>query len=761
MSNDKERDELAEIFDELTRDDANELNKLDGDLSSAFDGQDEDRRNNLNNPDDDAFSADTSGAAYDTGFDPRLELDGNVAVPGFDDPMALDMFDDSLEEAEIPDVGTNWAAIVFGLLALVASGLLLFDLYRNVEEQASYDSLVNNLVLIERSVSDVGNTAARAFEGDANAFVKLSELRDDLGKSLEQYQVLTDAHINSGYAVPPNFDTGVRGARDQWSALGTRMEQFINSEQGLAAIRTQLSTLTDETKGLLLQSESLTERLVAENTPFDLLNATIRQRYLIRRMVGNTERFIGGEQGWQDAVRQFEYDALILGLVNTEVRKFAGDRPLPEMNRIDALYQQLVADADDILANTGDYVDASTLKDQIDQNSSQLEQITDPLLFNLSNSDEMRGKDNTWRSVLGALMALGIIGLILSVVRHQRKREVVTSTRTKRSEDAVIKLLDEMGDLAQGDLTVEAQVTNEITGAIADSVNFAIGEMRILVSGIKSASTEMAATTGDSEALIAQLLTSNDVQSEEIQNAAQEVEKMSVTMEKMSHSAMESSENARVSAQSAKKGAEAVRNTIVGMNNTRNQIQDTSKRLKRLGESSQQINEIVNLIQDVTEQTNVLSLNASIQAAMAGEAGRGFAVVAEEVQRLADRSARASSEITELVKNIQQDANNAIASMEATTTEVVSGATMADEAGQALDEIEQISQRLLETIENVASKATEESAVAKTVTERMNTLKSATEQSDLSVSQVAAALGQIRNTVGKLDQSVSGFRLPD
>lgn len=358
------------------------------------------------------------------------------------------------------------------------------------------------------------------------------------------------------------------------------------------------------------------------------------------------------------------------------------------------------------------------------------------------------------------LAALGIAGLIWSVIRQQRKRDAVTALRTKRSEDAVIKLLDEMGDLAQGDLTVEAEVTNEITGAIADSVNFAIGEMRILVNGIKQASTEMTSTTADSETLIAQLLTSNDAQSEEIQNAAVEVEKMSFTMANMSKSALESSDRARISAQSAKNGADAVRNTIVGMNSTRNQIQDTSKRLKRLGESSQQINEIVNLIQDVTEQTNVLSLNASIQAAMAGEAGRGFAVVAEEVQRLADRSARASSEITELVKTIQQDANNAIASMEATTSEVVTGATMADEAGQALDEIETISQQLLDAIEKLASQATDESKSAKTVTDRMSTLKTATEDSDLSVSQVAAALGQIRDVAGKLDKSVAGFRLP-
>ena len=689
----------------------------------------------------------------------KSEAEGIIEV--LDGDVPADVFDHGVEQPEIEDVGTNWPAIVFGLIILVAAGILLFDFFRGVNEKSSYDSLVNNLVQIEGNISEIGDTATDAFEGDDQAFATLKQIQGQLGASLDNYNLVTREHINTGYAVPADFDDSVEAARSRWDVLSARIQRFAASESSLEAVRTQLSTLSDETAALLEQSEGLTERLVAENTPFDLLNAAIRQRYLARRMVENNQRFISGQEGWQDAVRQFEYDTLILGLVNDEVRQFAGDRPLPEMDRIDAVYSQLAEDARNVLTNTGDYVEASDLKDEIAVLSGELEDVTDPMLFDLSNAEEMRSDDSRLRLILGGLIALGVVGLIFSIVRHQRRREEVASLRSRRSEDAVIKLLDEMGDLAQGDLTVEAEVTDEITGAIADSVNFAIGEMRVLVSGIKSASTEMAATTEDSEELIAKLLTSNDAQSEEIQNAAQEVEKMSVTMESMSRSALESSERARISAQSAKKGAEAVRNTIVGMNNTRHQIQDTSKRLKRLGESSQQINEIVNLIQDVTEQTNVLSLNASIQAAMAGEAGRGFAVVAEEVQRLADRSARASSEITELVKNIQQDANNAIASMEATTTEVVSGATMADEAGQALDEIEQISQQLLDTIEKVASEATEESAVAKTVTDRMNTLKAATEESDLSVSQVAATLGQIRTTVGKLDESVAGFRLPD
>ena len=457
---------------------------------------------------------------------------------------------------------------------------------------------------------------------------------------------------------------------------------------------------------------------------------------------------------------QFEKDVKLFGEVNNDIRRMGGVAVSGDLSDIDQSYERLVSSAASIMGNVEDYFTIRDAATRISNLSDSMQSGLGDTISGIGNDADKLPflKNLPW--ILGGLGLLGLVGLIWALLRQNQKREQVNKLRTKRAEDAVIKLLDEMGDLAQGDLTVEAEVTNEVTGAIADSVNFAIGEMRILVNGIKTASNEMSNTTEDSEQMIAQLLTSNDAQSEVILGAAQEIERMSETMSGMSHLALQSSERAQVAADSAKKGAAAVRDTIVGMNSTRNQIQDTAKRLKRLGESSQQINEIVNLIQDVTEQTNVLSLNASIQAAMAGEAGRGFAVVAEEVQRLADRSARASGEITELVKNIQQDANNAIASMETTTEEVITGATMADQAGQALDEIERISQELLEVIEKVAAEATEESKVANTISGRMNTLKSATEQSDMSVSQVAGALGQIRDVVDKLDKSVAGFRLP-
>jgi twitching motility protein PilJ len=383
------------------------------------------------------------------------------------------------------------------------------------------------------------------------------------------------------------------------------------------------------------------------------------------------------------------------------------------------------------------------------------------LQVGIKNNDGMMMGVDKLPLLLGLLVIVSVLALFWSVLRHSKKLKEVSSQRSQVSEDAVIKLLDEIGDLAQGDLTVEAEVTDEATGAIADSINFAVGEMRSLVVGIKSAAGKMNEATEGTESLIAGLLTSSDSQSQEILNSAEDVTNMTDAINRMSESASVSSAQARLSTEAAQKGADAVRNTVRGMNTARHQIQETAKQLKRLGESSQQINEIVNLIQDVTEQTNVLSLNASIQAAMAGEAGRGFAVVAEEVQRLAERSARASNEITELVKNIQQDANSAIASMEATTEEVVSGATTADEAGRALNEIESVSQTLLDAIEKVAEDARSESQVAQTVVGRMTNLQSATSDADLSVSQVAIALEQMRSVADQLNQSISGFKLPE
>jgi len=743
---DFERESLLEEQGDSVQSQLSQLSQLSEQL---FDSDDE--------TDDDA-NAENDQALFE-------EMMASAAVMGLDDSAAEgenpmdDLFDGDLDE-EIPPVGFNWQAVVFGFLLIISIIGFLVNFYGGQEEIAVANKISNTALSIELDNKDVAYHTLRLVNGEAGAFEELTRLRRELDGEVA---VMNAAAIDPGAESTIEDVEALTGTISRkWLELGAQVDLVTGNRSVIDDTNEQVRMVNEVTPKLLAEADKVVEKLIENEVPLKLINVGSQQRFLSQRIKASANQFAMGSEGWQGAAELFAKDVIQFGQANDDIRTMSGELVANSLGDIDATYKALVSSADSIIGNVGPYSTVLDASGQIRNLSRELGDSVKDLLGAVGDGHSV-SEEKLIDYLPEALIALGLfslLGLIWSLLRHTSKQEHINNLRTKRSEDAVIKLLDEMGDLAQGDLTVEAQVTNEVTGAIADSVNFAIGEMRILVNGIKTASNDVSATTEDSEEMIAQLLTSNDAQSEEILNAAQEIEEMSLTMERMSGSALQSSERARVTADSAKKGASAVRNTILGMNSTRNQIQDTAKRLKRLGESSQQINEIVNLIQDVTEQTNVLSLNASIQAAMAGEAGRGFAVVAEEVQRLADRSARASSEITELVKNIQQDANNAITSMETTTEEVITGAKMADEAGQALDEIEQISQELYDAIEGVASEATEESTVAKTVSSRMNNLKSATEQADMSVSQVAAALGQVRDVVDKLNQSVAGFQLP-
>ena len=725
MNDKTEKDAIKEIFEEIDLDDAQ---------AGVFDGDGDDFLTDL---------AEADQAEVLEGMDEAL----------VDNPLA-ELFEQE-EEEEIPDVGFNWGAVFWSVLLTGAIVAFVVNALRETQEQQELTQLRNASLDLESDAKDIAYQSLLAFNGNDRAFERLTQLRAD---TQEQLGVL-NASTPSDYVAA--VGDGIEAVSENWTQLAPLVELLASNRGLVSSTLDQVGAVNDVTPDILARTDRLVDRLIENEASLDLINVGSRQRFLSQRIKASVNEFATGAEGWQTAASQFQDDVKLFGEVNEDIRSMGGVAVASEVDEIDSSYQSLVSSAEGIMGNMDDYFTVRDAATRIDSLSSSMQQIVSRVLEGLEAGRDRPAWLQNLPWILAALGALALIGLIWSLIRHGQRREEVNAQRTKRAEDAVIRLLDEMGDLAQGDLTVEAEVTNEVTGAIADSVNFAIGEMRVLVNGIKSASNEMSTTTEDSDQLIAELLTSNDAQTEGIMNAAQDVERMSETMNRMSQSALQSSERARVAAQSAKSGAAAVRDTIVGMNSTRNQIQDTAKRLKRLGESSQQINEIVNLIQDVTEQTNVLSLNASIQAAMAGEAGRGFAVVAEEVQRLAERSARASNEITDLVKTIQSDANNAIQSMETTTEEVVAGARVADQAGQALDEIEKISQELLGAIETLANEATEESRNARQVSEGMNNLRQTTEQSDLSVSQVATALGRIREVADKLDKSVAGFRLPN
>jgi len=364
--------------------------------------------------------------------------------------------------------------------------------------------------------------------------------------------------------------------------------------------------------------------------------------------------------------------------------------------------------------------------------------------------------------VLIAVAILLLIGLIAlnSKSSHFETTAKVQAAQNERNQQAILRLLDEMGSLADGDLTVEATVTEDITGTIADSFNFAIEELRKLVATVNETAIMVDSAAKQTESTATHMAKATDTQGREINAATESIVSMAASIEEVSGNAERSSDVARHSVEVAHKGGEAVRRTIDGMNAIRETIQETSKRIKRLGESSQEIGNIVELINDIAEQTNILALNASIQASMAGEAGRGFAVVADEVQRLAERSTNATKQIEVLVRTIQADTNEAVVSMERSTTDVVGGALLAENAGAALDEIEQVSNQIASLVQNISSSARQQAGSAADVTRRTTRLREISEQTGKATTATSAAISKLSELASQLRKTVAGFTLP-
>ena len=368
--------------------------------------------------------------------------------------------------------------------------------------------------------------------------------------------------------------------------------------------------------------------------------------------------------------------------------------------------------------------------------------------------------------VLGllALVPLVLLLMQLGAVNRAAERQLQAAAlqrqENERNQQAILRLLDEMANLADGDLTVQATVNEDITGAIADSVNYAVEALRKLVTTINLSAIQVDGAARQTQTLAAQLGKASTMQTRQISSATESIAAMAASTEEVSGNAERAADVARHSVDVAHKGGEAVRRTIDGMNAIRETIQETSKRIKRLGESSQEIGNIVELISDIAEQTNILALNASIQASMAGEAGRGFAVVADEVQRLAERAATATKQIDVLVRTIQSDTNEAVVSMERSTTDVVGGALLAENAGAALQEIEQVSNQIASLVQNISGSSRSQSAAAQNIARNTQVLREVSAQTTEVTTATSQAILKLADLAAALRKSVSGFQLP-
>ena len=376
---------------------------------------------------------------------------------------------------------------------------------------------------------------------------------------------------------------------------------------------------------------------------------------------------------------------------------------------------------------------------------------------------ESGGGYKTWilASLTLAALLFAALAWVYSKTADQRRSNELRVRENERNQEAIMRLLDELSSLADGDLTVQATVTEDITGAIADSINYAVEALRELVTTINAGAIQLDSATKQTQGAAAHMAKASSAQSRQISAASESMADMAASIEEVSGNSERCSDVARHSVDVAHKGGDAVRRTIDGMNAIRETIQETSKRIKRLGESSQEIGNIVELINDIAEQTNILALNASIQASMAGEAGRGFAVVADEVQRLAERAANATKQIEVLVRTIQTDTNEAVVSMERSTTDVVGGALLAENAGAALEEIEQVSNQIASLVQNISASARQQAAVSGNISKNMQVVREISSQTAEGSTATSTSIAKLAALSAQLRRSVAGFRLPD
>jgi len=681
---------------------------------------------------------------------------------------ATDDFVDVGGKAESPIMGG--ALNMFGSLPLLLGGmviamiamiwLLVVNAQRSERESTYIQQSSQLLMLSQRIAKD----AREAVLGDPTSFKTLRESRDRFDRIMS---ALRDGNSQLGIAPsPPEIADGqLKAVINMWSpkpkeGLRGQVDQILSLEKSLFNMHDSVMAINQMSPMLLTVTDEVVELGSKAGMKEDQLYLASRQGMLSQRIAKDVNLFSQGGNEAAVAAAQFGKDAKLFKESEETLRKHAPPSVREKLDESDSIFSEINNHIESILGNAAELFVSQRASQTVFDQSDPLLNKSRALVEAYSQLAEKRAGIRTAIFVAGFASLLFLFLLARKLVVDARDRAHQSSEQNRQSQDAILKLLDEMGDLADGDLTIQPEVTEQITGAIADSINYAVREMRNLVMRIKNAAQQVAVASEHSRQTATELTEAALRQAAQITEATGKMVAMARSMEDMSKSAERSAEVAQGSVATAKRGAAAVQDTINGMDGMREQIQETAKRIKRLGESSQQIGEIVELINDIAEQTNILSLNAAIQAAMAGEAGRGFAVVADEVQRLAERSAEATKQIADLVKTIQADTNEAVASMEQATNGVVQATRLADAAGQALGEIESVSEQLSSLIVNIAHDAQRQSQTATDVSGSMAKIQETTTLTSSGSRQTAEAIGKLSDLARELQASVAGFKLP-
>ena len=713
-------------------------------------------------------------------FDTRALGDTTVMVSALDEgkeevPLATD------DAFAVPLLGTRSAAqhqrilsILLAVALVVLAAMVYWTVSQTDRTTAQVGATGQSLMQSQRLAKSV----SQALIGGTEAFTEVKESSQALARDVHSLQ--------NGGGSAPALGEAYAAELGKITPLVDRAEKnaavVLEQQQTLTQVGTALRAVSRQSSDLLEVAETVSSLKLQQGAPSAEIAAAGQLVMLTQRIGKSANEFLTMEGVSPEAVFLLGKDlnsfkeiaeGLLKGSQELRLSPAREEQTRERLTALLKMYEETRAQAGGILGNLQGLVSAREAQATIVADSEPLRKDLEALQSRLASETGLGFGNLLMLLIPAAIALLSAMGLAYVQLRNSRQRQTVAEQQrhtaeqqqheAKRVNDAnqaaILRLMNELQTVAEGDLTQEATVTEDITGAIADSVNYTVEELRSLVGNVQSTATRVAQTTSKVETTSTELLATSTEQLREIRETGQSVLDMAARINDVSAQAQESATVARQSLRAAESGLTAVQNAIGGMNSIRDQIQETSKRIKRLGESSQEIGEITELIADITEQTNVLALNAAIQAASAGEAGRGFSVVAEEVQRLAERSGDATRQIAALVKAIQTDTQDAVAAMERSTQGVVEGARLSDNAGTALTEIDSVSRRLAELIEQISASASKEAEQANQVAGNIQHIFAVTEQTGESTRTTATQVRELARMADELRQSVARFKI--
>ncbi|MDY6487170.1 methyl-accepting chemotaxis protein [Acinetobacter faecalis] len=652
------------------------------------------------------------------------------------------------------DTDKSKPLLIAAVAALLIATLSLLSLFYTVPHSNSLTQSLGDLRLLSQTVSRQATEATAS--GTKESIDKLKSLQAEFNRNLDV--------VKSGNSSSAEL----QAVENDWAKVSKNIDLIVSQQKFINTLYDTNIAIGEAIPGIQAEYNLMVDQMARQNLSSTQVIIAKNQVFLAERILRSISSVLVGVENSRETADDFSVDTETFGLYLNAQLNGSAELGVQRIENADlrASLESIQADYENVLKSAA----AVVLK-----NSEQIVQVRKASSEIFAKSDELLKNLNQVSSGSGLYIVVPAIVLILALIaflvvvyklltlRGDADKQRVTRLQDEydRNQNAILRLLDEIADLADGDLRSYATVSEDFTGAIADSINFAIDQLRDLVSRINETSQEIAQYTANTQGITNQLAEASEHQAQEIAGASAAINEMALSIDQVSSNAEESATVAERSVQIASNGAEVVNRSIDGMDIIREQIQETSKRIKRLGESSQEIGNIVALINDIADQTNILALNAAIQASMAGEAGRGFAVVADEVQRLAERSASATKQIETLVKTIQTDTNEAVISMEQTTSEVVRGANLSKDAGVALDEIQTVSNNLAKLIANISDAAKLQSASASHIVTTMNVVQEITSQTTGATFDTARSVSELAGMAESLRESVTDFKLPE